>query len=162
MHRTITTLHEYRTLYPESAPIPTLTQSGLLGLLLDRQRCKAAGLTRRRAHPSAPRHAPRVPVYGGCSPPLTYRPIISPKPLHRAMSDKICSYAELRELIRVSLRTQHPEWIEPNGDSPICDFYEARFAELLGLTRSREEAKNVYLTRIPPMKSSTGYSSYAD
>ena len=46
MHRTITTLHEYRTLYPESAPIPTLTQSGLLGLLLDRQRCKAAGLTR--------------------------------------------------------------------------------------------------------------------
>ncbi len=78
------------------------------------------------------------------------------------MSDKICSYAELRELIRVSLRTQHPEWIEPNGDSPICDFYEARFAELLGLTRSREEAKNVYLTRIPPMKSSTGYSSYAD
>jgi hypothetical protein len=27
MNRTITTLHEYRTLYPESAAIPTLTQS---------------------------------------------------------------------------------------------------------------------------------------
>jgi len=92
-------------------------------------------------NPSAPRHAPRVPVYGECSPPLTYRAIISPKPLHRAMSDKIRSYAELRELIRVSLRAQHPEWIEPNGDSPICDSYEARFAELLGLTRSREDAK---------------------
>jgi hypothetical protein len=54
------------------------------------------------------------------------------------MSDKIRSYAELRELIRLSLRTQHPEWVEPNGDSPICDSYEARFAELLRLTRSRE------------------------
>src|SRR6266446_578462 len=49
MHRTITTLHEYRMLYPDSAPIPTLTQSGILGLLLDRQRYKAADLARRRA-----------------------------------------------------------------------------------------------------------------
>jgi hypothetical protein len=49
MHRTITTLHEYRILYPDSAPVPTLTQSGLLGLLLDRQRYKAADLARRRA-----------------------------------------------------------------------------------------------------------------
>jgi hypothetical protein len=57
------------------------------------------------------------------------------------MSDKIRSYAELRELIRFSLRAQHPEWIEPNGDSPICDSYEARFAELLGLTHTREDAK---------------------
>jgi hypothetical protein len=49
-------------------------------------------------------------------------------------SDKIRSYAELREFIRVSLRIQNPEWIAPNGDSPLCDSYEARFAELLGLT----------------------------
>jgi hypothetical protein len=55
------------------------------------------------------------------------------------MSDKIRSYAESRELIRASLRTQNPEWAEPNGDSPICDSYEARFAELLGITRSRED-----------------------
>jgi hypothetical protein len=51
------------------------------------------------------------------------------------MSDKIRSYDELRELIRVSLRVQNPEWVEPNGDSPLCDSYEARFAELLGLTQ---------------------------
>jgi hypothetical protein len=57
------------------------------------------------------------------------------------MSDKIRNYAELRELIRRSLRAQNPEWVEPNGDSPICDSYEARLAELLGLTRSREDAK---------------------
>jgi hypothetical protein len=49
MHRTITTLHEYRTLYPDSAAIPTLTQSGLLRVLLDRQSYKAASLARRRA-----------------------------------------------------------------------------------------------------------------
>jgi hypothetical protein len=49
MNRTITTLHEYRTLYPDSAAIPTLTQSGLLGLLLDRQRYKASCLARRHA-----------------------------------------------------------------------------------------------------------------
>ena len=55
------------------------------------------------------------------------------------MSDKIRSYTELRALIRVSLRNQNPEWVEPNGDSPRCDFYEARFAELLGLSHSLED-----------------------
>ena len=53
------------------------------------------------------------------------------------MSDKIRDYAELRELIRVSLRIQHPEWVNSDGNSPICDFYDARFAELLGLVSSR-------------------------
>ena len=55
------------------------------------------------------------------------------------MSEKIRTYAELRELIRVSLRIQNPEWVEPNGDSPLCDSYEARFAELLGLADARED-----------------------
>jgi hypothetical protein len=49
MDRTITALHEYRLCYPDSAAIPTLTQSGLLGLLLYRQDLKAASLARRRA-----------------------------------------------------------------------------------------------------------------
>lgn len=56
-----------------------------------------------------------------------------------AMSNKIRSYTELRELIHVSLRIQNPEWVEPNGDSPLCDSYEARFAELLGLTDARQD-----------------------
>jgi hypothetical protein len=63
----------------------------------------------------------------------------SPKAFLITMPDKIRSYAELRELIRASLRTQNPDWVEPNGDSPICDSYEARFAELLGLTCSPED-----------------------
>ena len=49
MDRTIINLHEYRLRYPDSAQIPTLTQSGFLGLLLERQRYKAAKLARRRA-----------------------------------------------------------------------------------------------------------------
>ena len=64
------------------------------------------------------------------------------KPLPIAMCDKIRSYAELQELIRVSLRIQHPEWIEPNGDSPVCDSYEARFAELLGLSHPRKNLRS--------------------
>jgi hypothetical protein len=56
-----------------------------------------------------------------------------------AMSDKIGSYAELRELIRFSLRIQHPEWVNCDGNSPICDFYDARLAKLLGLLPPRED-----------------------
>ena len=55
------------------------------------------------------------------------------------MSDKIRSYTELRALIRASLRNQNPEWVKPNGESPLCDSYEARFAELLGLSHSLED-----------------------
>jgi hypothetical protein len=49
MYRTIDTVHEYRLRYPDTAPIPTLTQSGLLGLLLAAQDRKAAKLARRKA-----------------------------------------------------------------------------------------------------------------
>jgi hypothetical protein len=49
------------------------------------------------------------------------------------------SYAELRALIRASLRSQHPEWIEPNGNSPMCDEYDARLAYLLGLAQVKQE-----------------------
>jgi hypothetical protein len=49
------------------------------------------------------------------------------------MAEKIRSYAELRALIRASLRVQHPEWIQPNGESPICDEYDARLADLLSV-----------------------------
>jgi len=46
------------------------------------------------------------------------------------------SIAELRQQIHDDLRIQHPEWIEPNGECPECDFYEARLMEELDtLTR---------------------------
>jgi hypothetical protein len=49
MERTTYTLHEYRLRYPDTAEFPTLTQSGLLAVLLQRQRQKAASQARRRA-----------------------------------------------------------------------------------------------------------------
>jgi hypothetical protein len=44
---------------------------------------------------------------------------------------QIHTYAELRQQIHDDLRLQHPEWIQPDGQSPICDSYEARLTELL-------------------------------
>ena len=53
-----------------------------------------------------------------------------------AASRQIHTYAELRKQIHDDLRIQHPEWVQPNGESPMCDSYESRFVELLApLTR---------------------------
>jgi hypothetical protein len=48
-----------------------------------------------------------------------------------AAPHQIHTYAELRQQIHDDLRVQHPEWVEPDGKSPICDSYEARLMELL-------------------------------
>ena len=54
------------------------------------------------------------------------------------MCDRIHTYIELRVQIREALRRQHPEWIDADGKSPLCDSYEARFAKLLAaFTRRR-------------------------
>ena len=52
-----------------------------------------------------------------------------PEPI--AMSHQILTYTELRKQIHDDLRIQHPEWVEPNGECPMCDSYEARLIELL-------------------------------
>jgi hypothetical protein len=57
------------------------------------------------------------------------------------MRNEIGSYSELQRQIHKDLRAQHPEWVEPNGDSPICDSYESRLAELLGLTPRSDAAR---------------------
>jgi len=50
------------------------------------------------------------------------QPISVPLPIH--------TYAEFRQQIHQDLRTQHPEWVEPNGESSM------RLMELLdALTR---------------------------
>jgi len=41
------------------------------------------------------------------------------------------TYAELQRQIHHDLRAQHPEWVKPNGDSPMCDLYERRLAKLI-------------------------------
>jgi hypothetical protein len=47
------------------------------------------------------------------------------------MRHEIHTYSALLRQIHNDLRVQHPEWIQPNGDSPMCDSYEARLMELL-------------------------------
>jgi hypothetical protein len=47
------------------------------------------------------------------------------------MLHQLHTYADLRKQIHDDLRIQHPEWIEPNGESPMCDSYEARLMETL-------------------------------
>jgi len=49
------------------------------------------------------------------------------------ITDEVCNYADLQRQMHDALRAQHPEWIQPDGQSPICDDYDSRFAELLNL-----------------------------
>ena len=55
-----------------------------------------------------------------------------------SMTQEIHSYANLLQQIRNDLRIQHPEWIQQDGESPMCDSYEARLLELLDASRPIE------------------------
>ena len=44
---------------------------------------------------------------------------------------EVPGYAVLQREMHDALRAQHPEWIKADGESPTCDYYESRFAELL-------------------------------
>src|SRR5206468_4010228 len=48
-----------------------------------------------------------------------------------AMPHQIHTNTELRQQIHDDLRIQHPEWVQPNGEAPMCDSYEARHMEQL-------------------------------
>jgi hypothetical protein len=50
-------------------------------------------------------------------------PVAAPHQIH--------TYVELRQQIHDDLRIQHPEWVQPNGECPMCDSYDARLMELL-------------------------------
>jgi hypothetical protein len=50
---------------------------------------------------------------------------------------QIHTYTELQQQIHDDLRTQHPEWIKPDGESPACDSYEARLTEMLDTLMAR-------------------------
>jgi len=49
--------------------------------------------------------------------------------------------AELQRQIHDDLRRQHPEWIEPSGESSMCDFYEERLSQLLETCARSSPAK---------------------
>ena len=59
-----------------------------------------------------------------------------------ATPHKVDTYADLLHQIRNDLRLQHPDWIQPNGQCPMCDSYEARLIKLLGALIPGESNEN--------------------
>jgi hypothetical protein len=59
------------------------------------------------------------------------------------MRHEVHTYSALLRQIHNDLRIQHPDWIEPNGESPMCDSYEARLIELLDASRPSESNENI-------------------
>jgi len=57
-----------------------------------------------------------------------------------AMSPQIHTYAELRQQVHGNLRMQHPEWVEPNGESSM------RLMELLDTLTRRGSNESI----VPP------------
>ena len=60
-----------------------------------------------------------------------------------AARHQIHTYAELRQKIHDDLRVQHPEWVQPDGKSPMCDSYEARLVKVLDSLRRRESTQSI-------------------
>ncbi|HMF45762.1 MAG TPA: hypothetical protein VKE29_03735 [Candidatus Udaeobacter sp.] len=54
----------------------------------------------------------------------------------RANWGQIRTYADLQKQLHRDLLAQHPEWIEANGDCPMCDSYDRRLAELITVFQS--------------------------
>ena len=50
-----------------------------------------------------------------------------------SVHQEIHTYTELRQQIHDDLRIQHPEWIQPNGECPMCEDDEARLMERLDI-----------------------------
>jgi hypothetical protein len=58
------------------------------------------------------------------------------------MVHQLYTYADLRKQIHDDLRSQHPEWVQPNGESPTCDSYEARLIKTLETLTKGEPGKS--------------------
>ena len=56
---------------------------------------------------------------------------------------QIHTYTELQQQIHDDLRIQHPEWVEPNGESPACDSYEARLTKMLDTLARRGSTESI-------------------
>ena len=59
------------------------------------------------------------------------------------MAHQVHTYTELRRQIHDDLRIQHPEWVQPNGECPLCDSYEARLTELLDALTQRGSNESI-------------------
>jgi hypothetical protein len=140
---------------------PTLTQSGLLAVLLQRQRYKMLQLAWRRAqrkHMRAALWSTLTWPWRALTAPVPVRhsrralrriplaPILNLLPRPIAMSHPIHTYTELQQQIHDDLRIQHPEWVKPNGESPMCDSYETCLTKMLDTLTRRRSSESI----VPP------------
>ena len=139
---------------------PTLTQSGLLAVLLQRQRYKISQLALRRAqrkHMRAALWSTLTWPWQALTAPVPIRhsrralrriplaPILNLLSRPIAMSHPIHTYTELQQQIHDDLRIQHPEWIAPSGESRMCDSYDACLTEMLDTLTRRGSNRPVVL-----------------
>ena len=61
---------------------------------------------------------------------------------------EVPGYTELQREVHDALRAQHPEWIEADGKSPTCNYYESLFAALLVSHRAHAPAHYDHLPNI--------------
>ena len=61
------------------------------------------------------------------------------------MFHQLRTYADLRRQIHDDLRIQHPEWVQPNGESPKCDSYEARLMKTLDVLKGQRPSISLRL-----------------
>ena len=138
--------------------IPTLTQSGLLAVLLQRQRYKIRQLAWRcvqRKHMRAAVWSTLTWPWRALTAPVPVRhsrralgrihpaPILNLLARPIAMSPRIHTYTELQHQIHDDLRIQHPEWIESNGESPMCDSYETFLTKMLDTLTGRRSSESI-------------------
>ena len=89
------------------------------------------------------------------------------------LAAEVPEFAQLQRQIHHALLAQNPEWILANGESPTCDSYDARFAQLLRQSiigrgdRAEEEAKRTKLVmpggltnELPQMLLSRTYGTF--
>ena len=60
-----------------------------------------------------------------------------------ATHQQIQSCNELQQQIHNDLRVQHPDWVQADGKSPMCDSYEARLTQLLESVTQRASQKSI-------------------
>jgi hypothetical protein len=56
----------------------------------------------------------------------------------RRVTKEVEPYVQLQRQMHEALLREHPEWVQPNGECPMCEAYESRLAELLGLSSQDE------------------------
>jgi hypothetical protein len=120
---------------------PTLTQSGLLAVLLQRQRYRVFQLARRSAHSKRAQAAFWNTLTWARRHPWSPGPARESFPKPIAVSHEIHTYPEIRQQIHDDLRIKYPEWVEPDGESSMC------LMEVLDtLTRRSNRKRSVFRT----------------